>query len=343
VTDASASSESRTKVRQIRPPAPASVTEEARAYLSLPSVIDLMEKPALDDVEGWERFIRARDLPVIDMFAPLMPPAETVERGEDSIDGVRTYTLRPQEADPAGPLFIEIHGGALIQCGGDLAWMLAMPAVMGRAGTTWVPDYRMPPRHPYPAALDDCLTVYKRALAERSPEEIIVSGASAGGNLAAALLLRAKDEGLPMPAAVVLLTPELDLTETGDSFQTNNGIDIMVPFELENALYAAGADLAHPYLSPLFGDVTGFPPTFLQAGTRDLFLSNTVRMHRRLLAAGVPVELHVFEAMPHGGFGGTAPEDLELLAEVRRFEREHLGNRVMRTNLSEEGEPEMTT
>ncbi|WP_322410644.1 alpha/beta hydrolase [Microbacterium invictum] len=312
-------------VRQVRPPAPSSVSEEAQAYLSLPSFIDVMQKPALEDVEGWVKFIRARDLPVIDMFAPLMPPPEAVERGEIDADGVRTYTLRPVEADPDGPLFLELHGGALIQCGGDLAWMLAMPAALGRAGTTWVPDYRMPPRYPYPAALDDCIAVYKRALAERSPEQIVVSGGSAGGNLAAALLLRAKNEGLPMPAAVVLLTPELDLTESGDSFKTNNGIDLIVPFELENALYAAGADLAHPYLSPLFGDVTGFPPTFLQTGTRDLFLSNTVRMHRRLLKAGVSVELHVFEAMPHGSFGGSAPEDLELLAEVRRFEREHLG------------------
>ena len=86
-----------------------------------------------------------------------------------------------------------------------------------------------------------------------------------------------------------------------------------------NQLYAGGHDLADPYLSPLFGDFTpAFPPTFLQAGTRDLFLSNTVRMHRKLRSAGVDAELHVFEAMPHGGFFG-APEDAELDAEVRRF------------------------
>jgi acetyl esterase/lipase len=85
-----------------------------------------------------------------------------------------------------------------------------------------------------------------------------------------------------------------------------------------NLLYAAGHDLSHPYLSPLFADVSGFPPTFIQAGTRDLFLSNAVRMHRKLRAAGVDAELHVFEAMPHGGFGG-APEDIEMRQEIRRF------------------------
>ncbi|MGH7823320.1 MAG: alpha/beta hydrolase fold domain-containing protein, partial [Candidatus Binatia bacterium] len=87
-------------------------------------------------------------------------------------------------------------------------------------------------------------------------------------------------------------------------------------------LYANGHDLSHPYLSPLFGDVSGFPPTFLQSGTRDLFLSNTARMHRKLRSAGVDAELHVFEAMPHGGFGG-APEDVEIIVEVQRFLERH--------------------
>jgi epsilon-lactone hydrolase len=88
-------------------------------------------------------------------------------------------------------------------------------------------------------------------LEERPPTKITVSGASAGGNLAAALVLRAKDEGLPLPAALVLLTPELDLTESGDSFQTNLGIDNLVPLMPINRLYANGHDLEHPYLEDL--------------------------------------------------------------------------------------------
>jgi acetyl esterase/lipase len=136
-------------------------------------------------------------------------------------------------------------------------------------------------------------------------------------------MLRARGEGLPMPAALALITPEVDLTESGDTFHTNLGIDNVLGRLMEvNLLYANGHDLTHPYLSPLFGDVSHFPPTFLQAGTRDLFLSNTVRMHRKLRNAGVDAELHVFEAMPHGGFGG-APEDRELAAELRRFLDKH--------------------
>ena len=90
-----------------------------------------------------------------------------------------------------------------------------------------------------------------------------------------------------------------------------------------NLLYANGHDLTEPYLSPLFGDLAGFPPTYLWTGTRDLFLSNTVRMHRKLRAAGVEAELHVGEAMPHGGFGGTTPEDQELAGELAGFLERH--------------------
>jgi monoterpene epsilon-lactone hydrolase len=209
--------------------------------------------------------------------------------------------IRPNRVSdgPDTPIYLDIHGGALILAGGDLCRLMATGGALSRDMITWAIDYRMPPIHPYPAALDDCMATYRRALEVRSPEDVFVGGGSAGGNLAAALLLRAKDEGLPMPAALVLRTPEVDLTESGDSFHTVLGIDpVLKPLMHVNRLYANGHDLAHPYLSPLFGDVTGFPPTFLQTGTRDLFLSNTVRMHRKLRSAGVETELHVFEAMP---------------------------------------------
>lgn len=182
-------------------------------------------------------------------------------------------------------------------------------------------DYRTPPEHPYPAALDDCMAAYRHVLERHAPGNIVIGGRSAGGNLAAAMLLRARDEGLPLPAGLVLLSPQVDLTESGDSFATNHTIDVVLPGSLmaSNLLYANGADLAAPLVSPLFGDPTGFPATFLQTGTRDLFLSSTVRMHRALLRAGVAAELHVFEAMPHGGFMGGTPEDRELADAIARF------------------------
>ncbi len=183
----------------------------------------------------------------------------------------------------------------------------------------------MPPDHPYPAPLDDCLAVYRALLGHVDADRVVVSGASAGGNLAAAMLLCARAEGMPMPAGLVLLSPEVDLTESGDTFATNVGVDYVLLDGLgaSIALYAGEHDLTDPLLSPLFGDLSGFPPTFLQSGTRDLFLSNTVRMHRALRDHGVDAELHVWEAMPHGGFFG-APEDDEIAAELRHFLHRHL-------------------
>ena len=172
------------------------------------------------------------------------------------------------------------------------------------------------------------MAAYRALLSDRDAGEVIVGGGSAGGNLAAALLLRARDEGLPLPAAAVLLTPEADLTESGDSFQTNLGLDNVLTQSLmpANLLYANGHDLTDPYLSPLFGDFTkGFPPTFLSTGTRDLFLSNTVLLHRKLRSAGVPADLHVLEAAGHGGFLGTAPEDRELRPRDPQVRRRALG------------------
>lgn len=131
--------------------------------------------------------------------------------------------------------------------------------------------------------------------------------------------MRARDEGLPLPAAVVLMTPEVDLTESGDSFQTNKGIDPALHSLMPvNVLYANGNDLKHPYLSPLFGDPHGFPPTLLTTGTRDLYLSNTVRMHCALRAANVSAQLHVTEAGPLTGFPGS-PEGDEIDKKVRGF------------------------
>ncbi|MFF4465164.1 MULTISPECIES: alpha/beta hydrolase [unclassified Streptomyces] len=128
--------------------------------------------------------------------------------------------------------------------------------------------------------------------------------------------------------AVVLATPEADLTESGDSFDVNVHVDVVASERLTDsnsiALHADGHDLRDTYLSPVFGDFgKGFPPTVLSCGTRDLFLSNTVLLPRALRRAGVDAELHVWEGMPHGGFFG-APEDQELLAAQARFLHKHL-------------------
>jgi acetyl esterase/lipase len=316
--------------RSIRVPPTVSPHAQAVMAAGVAMVVDRLDhpqpSPPLDDADGWKAHIAFMDDAIVSGFAAtaLDIPA-TVEARE--IAGVHVNVVTPEGVDASddAPIQLDIHGGALVAGGGE-ACKLMNTGTAARAGMyTWGVDYRMPPDHPYPTPLDDCVAVYRALLEERPPEKIVVGGGSAGGNLVAAMLLRAKDEGLPMPAALVLFTPEIDLTESGDSFDTNAGIDYVLVDRLTDsiALYAGDHDLTDPYLSPIFGDVTGFPPTFVQAGTRDLFLSNAVRFHRKLRDAGVDAELHVWEAMPHGGFFG-APEDAEMGVEVRRFLAKHL-------------------
>jgi len=293
---------------------------QAQEVLAAPPLPDW--SPALDDTDTWLELIEFGNQFVCERFGGANLP---VMSQLQEIGGVPVYVLRGCDVldDDTGPLYIDIHGGALIIGAGEACDLMAQARSLTTGMITWAPDYRMPPLHPYPAALDDLMAIYRAALKVRDPDHIVVAGTSAGGNLAAALLLRARDEGLAIPGSLVLLSPEVDLTESGDTFQTlaqaSNTLSSLMQI---NHLYAHGADLADPYLSPLFGDLTGFPPTFVQSGTRDLFLSNAVRFHRKLRSAGVEAELHVWEAMPHGGFAGS-PEDLEVEIELRHFLDKH--------------------
>lgn len=313
-------------------PSPASVSEEARAVLSRLVGRDgvplnaLYQMPQSDDLAGWMAIKAAANA---QYTAAIKGHAGSPDATSTTIAvGVATVHL----ATPTAPFdshhaVIDLHGGALVFGGGEACRVSACRQAGQHSALCYGVDYRMPPEHPYPAALDDCIATYQYVLERHAPDNVAICGRSAGGNLGAAMLLRVRDEGLPMPASLVLLSPQIDLTESGDSFRTNAMLDAVLPRSLmsNNLLYAGGADLTDPYLSPLFGDVRGFPRTFLQSGTRDLFLSNTVRMHRALRQAGVEADLHVFEAMPHGGFMGGTPEDRELETEVRDFVRSSWG------------------
>jgi acetyl esterase/lipase len=305
---------------------PATVSREAQAVMANTRA-EPAESPALDDPEAWRAMIAAHDTAIAAMMAGRAAAAPVTVRSRELAGGGRVYEITPGGlGDGDERVYLDIHGGAFIHGGGELCATMATGTAIRMAARVWAVDYRMPPDHPFPAALDDCLAAYRALLAERPPDRIVVGGASAGGNLAGALILRARDEGLPLPAAVVLMTPAADLTEAGDSHQVNLGLDPLIPGSGSRtfALYAAGHDLRHPYLSPLNGDFgKGFPPAILTTGTRDMLLSDTVLLHRALRRAGIPAELHVTEAAGHGGFLGMAPEDQEILAEVRRFADSH--------------------
>ncbi|MFD0440290.1 alpha/beta hydrolase [Streptomyces chartreusis] len=314
-------------------PVPTSVSPEAQAVLALgkagpPHQWPTGPLPALDDTDGWRKMIAAHEASVLELFASFgsAMPASGSDFREVDLGAFAVHVITPEGVSPDDRrVYLDLHGGAWTLGSGPMCQATGAVAAATVGARVWAVDYRMPPDHPFPAPLDDCLAAYRALLREHRPDEIVVGGVSAGGNLAAALILRARDEGLPLPAALVLNTPATDLTMAGDSWQTNLGLDIVLTANALPAalLYADGHDRRDPHLSPLFGDLAGFPPTLLLTGTRDLLLSDTVRMHRALLRAGVPAELHVFEAGGHGMFLGQAPEDREHAGEIRRFAETH--------------------
>ena len=252
---------------------------------------------------------------------------------EQSIAGVRCFEITPQTLSAAGAnrLLVHVHGGAYVLGSGE-GGLLEGILVATACGTRVISvDYRMPPDHPFPAAVDDAVAVWKDLAARHDRSRMALFGTSAGGGLAMATVLFLKEHNLPRPAALFLGTPWTDLTKTGDSYFTHAELDNVLGryegfLEISARLYAGKTDLKNPLISPIYGDLGGFPPTILVTGTRDLFLSNTVRAHRKLRAAGVTAELHVCEAQSHADYlrAYPAPESREMLEEVARFSDQHL-------------------
>jgi acetyl esterase/lipase len=304
-------------------PPPSTISPAARQALSEFAALPATSWPSADDKQAWRERVAGADKMWDEMAAPILANAKaTLESAP--IAGVMCHDCAPLAGVAAdGPLYLFAHGGAFVMGAGAFAKVLGVRYAAAFAMRVVSVDYRMPPDHPFPSAPEDMVAVYKALIETVDPARIVIGGGSAGGNIAAAATLMIRDRGLPMPTGVVLLTPEVDLTESGDSFRTNQDLDVILKHGLPecNALYADGHDLDDPYVSPLFGDFSkGFPPTLIQTGTRDLFLSNSARMHRKLRAAGIDAELHVWEAMPHGAFGrGETPEGEEVTAEVARF------------------------
>ena len=251
-----------------------------------------------------------------------------------TVGGVKAYRVTPRNLPPenANRLLVHVHGGCYVSGPGESGITEAvLMAGFGHFKIISV-DYRMPPDHPYPAGLDDAMAVWKAAVKMADPKNMAIFGSSAGGALTLSMVLRAKRDHLPMPAAIAPGTPMADLTNSGDTFRTNAMLDnvLVAPdasCDKRAALYTNGHDLKDPFLSPLFGDMHGFPPAILTSGTRDLLLSNTVRVHRKLRQAGVEAFLQVYEGQSHGQYSRDvdAPETKEAFEEIAHFLDKHLG------------------
>ena len=195
------------------------------------------------------------------------------------------------------------HGG--VYALGDAFQAAGLAAQVGRRTRAKVisVDYRLSPEHPYPAAVDDALAAYDALLDNgTAPSDIAFAGESAGGGLAVATLVNARDHGLPLPAAAFVMSPYADLTLAGTTMETKREVDVLMSREnLQSRVpdYTAGQDAALGLISPVFADLSGLPPLIIQAGTHEVLLDDAVRLARQAATADVEVTLDVTPGVPH--------------------------------------------
>lgn len=312
-------------------PVPDTVSRQMQALIGAPlsPTWNVIPKTA----DEWKAQIDAASAAILSQLPALREKLD-VKVEATIIDGVKVHLVTPQSVAPGNQnrLLVHVHGGCFMSFPGESGTLEAiLMAGFGRFRVISI-DYRMPPEHPYPAALDDAITVWKAATKMTAAGNMAIFGTSAGGNLTLAMILRAKQENLPLPGAIAAGSPMSDLSNRGDSFHTNAMVDNVLVAPGMNcdhraAQYAAGRDLKDPLLSPIYGDLRDFPPTILTSGTRDLLLSSTVRMHRALRHARVEAVLQVFEGQSHAQYmrDASAPETREAFDEIALFFDKHLG------------------
>lgn len=304
--------------------APSSISDVARRFID--------EAVPLESINLGLEALEAKRRELHSLYSP---PGLGVQKAlgviveEREIDGVTVKWVRPKMVRHQQVILYFFGGGHITGSPDeDLAITARIAHFTGRK--VCVPAYRLAPENPYPAALVDALAVYQALLREYGARSLALSGESAGGNLSLALIGAAAARGLPLPAAVALLSPWCDLTHSGDTIRTLDGIDPTL--DLDHLLshmaraYAGGRPLASPDISPLFADVAkGFPPTLITTGTRDVLLSDCARLSTKLRRAGVNVDLRVTEGMWHVfEFYPQLPEAEDSIRGIATFLDKHL-------------------
>ena len=261
-------------------------------------------------------------------LARYQPSIEATEIG-----GVPVLDIKPKDWQDNGNVLVYGHCGGYVLFSARSSLNATAP-VADLTGLRVISiDYTLAPVARWEQVTDQAAAVLQGLVsAGYRPQDIAVYGDSAGGGLMAAAVLKMRDRGLGMPAAVVLWSPGVDLTDRGDTFTTLAHADPTVVYEryvkVANAAYADPSDWRNPYVSPVYADFSrGFPPTLIQGGTKETLLSGFIRLYRALDMAGVPATLDLYEGMPHvfQHMLADAPEARIALGKMRTFLDDHLG------------------
>ena len=274
--------------------------------------------------------------PLLEQMLTGHPLAHDVRTTPGELGGVPVIFIEIAESEAKG-VILHMHGGgfSLGSAAGSVGFVSDLARKAGMSAITV--DYRLAPEHPYPAALQDVAAVYQALLQrETSGAQIVVSGESAGGNLALELLIAGKQRGMEMPAAMVLFSPMTDLTVTGDSYTTKADADpnitaAAIRTRANDYLNGTGTDPADPLVSPIFADLTGLPPLLVQAGSHEVLLDDATQLATRAAANDVAVTLDITPGVGHvfQTFSAVLDEGDEALTRAGTFLQAHAQAPVM--------------
>jgi epsilon-lactone hydrolase len=268
------------------------VSTEQRATLD--AILRQSAFPVGSDVNEQRRMLR-------ELLSAQPLPAEVTVTGA-SLGGVPTAEITVDGVEPRH-VVLYFHGGVYVM--GDAFLAADLASQVGRRTHAKVisVDYRLAPEHPYPAAVDDALAAYEALLRDGiAPSDIAFAGESAGGGLAVATLVNARDHGLPLPSAAFVMSPYADLTLAGTTMETRRVVDPLLSREALQARvsdYTSGHDAALGLISPVFADLSGLPPLIIQAGTHEVLLDDAVRLAQHAISADVEVTLDITPGVPH--------------------------------------------
>lgn len=238
-----------------------------------------------------------------DHFGVLLGNNKEVDIKELEIEGIHGEWISVNRAHMKKYVILYCHGGGYSTGSSVYARTLTTKFATSTSMDVLCFDYRLAPEHPYPAAPEDAMKIWNDLmLLGYGARDIIIAGDSAGGNLALSLVLKLKQEGRLLPRGVILMSPWTDLTASGKSHVSRAEIDPVLNADYLKEMtsnYAAGEDLKNPLISPLFGDFTGFPPTYIQVGDNEMLLNDATMLHKRMIKANVSVKMDVFKGMWH--------------------------------------------
>jgi epsilon-lactone hydrolase len=304
-------------------PVPDTISPEARHGLAR-RVSDVPAPQTVDEKRRSTLVWQTRE----SIAAKAKYPLKSIENS--TIAGVPVVVLTPIaiSAGRRDRVLINLHGGGFVVDAGSLTETIPIANLTQTKVIAVL--YRLAPEHPYPAALDDAIAVYKEVLKTNSPREIVIYGTSAGAILTAQVTAKIKQLGLPMPAATGIFSGLGDFSRSGDSrsLYALGGLSghLDVPKNRGNDSYLGEQSRTDPIISPIFSDLHGLPPTLFVTSERDMLLSGTINLHRAYLRAGVDARLVVFEGLSHAFWNNPdLPESAEANQIVADFFDKNLG------------------